>query len=69
MFITKKGRLELGSTHASPGARIYLLRGLKTPFVVFKNRGGHILRGECYVNGLMDQRAHISDSNVYLNSI
>lgn len=69
MFITVKGRLGLGSTHASPGADIYLLHGLKTPFVVFENQKGHILRGECYVHSLMDQQAHISDSDVYLHLI
>lgn len=67
MFVTKNGRLGLGSTHTSPGAYIYLLHGLKTPFVVFKNEQGHTLRGECYVHGLMDQKAHISDSDVYLD--
>ncbi|RKK68451.1 hypothetical protein BFJ69_g13609 [Fusarium oxysporum] len=69
MFITKRGRLGLGSTHVSPGAHIYLLHGLKTPFVVFKTSQGHILRGECYVNGLMDQQVHTSESDIYIDLI
>jgi hypothetical protein len=69
MFITKKGRLGLGSTHTSPGSHIYLLHGLKTPFVVFEDQHVHVLRGECYVNGLMDQEAYTSDADVYLNLI
>ncbi|KAH7136288.1 heterokaryon incompatibility protein-domain-containing protein [Dactylonectria macrodidyma] len=68
LFVTKSGRLGLGSTHVSPGASIYLIHGLKTPFVVHTTSDEqHILRGECYVHGLMDQQASTSDLDVYLN--
>lgn len=69
MFITKKGRLGLGSTHISPGTHIYLLHGLSTPFAVLEDSRGHILRGECYVNGLMDQQVSISESDTYIKLI
>lgn len=69
MFITKKGRLGLGSTHVCPGADIYLLHGLKTPFTVFETSEGHTLRGECYVNGLMDQQVPTSESDTYIKLI
>ncbi|KAH6985548.1 heterokaryon incompatibility protein-domain-containing protein [Ilyonectria destructans] len=68
LFVTKSGRLGLGSTHVSPGASIYLIHGLRTPFVVHtKSNNTHTLRGECYVHGLMDQQASTSDLDVYLN--
>ncbi|KAJ4248127.1 hypothetical protein NW762_012897 [Fusarium torreyae] len=67
MFVTKNGRLGLGSTHVSPGSHIYLIHGMRTPFVVQENMRGHTLHGECYVHGLMDQQAELSDSDVYLN--
>jgi hypothetical protein len=44
-FITEAGRLELGSVHVSPGASIYLIHGLKSPFVIHHSRGMHVLRG------------------------
>ncbi|KAG5656925.1 hypothetical protein KAF25_011094 [Fusarium avenaceum] len=69
MFITKGGRLGLGSTHVCPGADIYLLHGLKTPFTVFETSQGHVLRGECYVNGLMDQQVPTSESDTYIKLI
>jgi hypothetical protein len=68
-FVTKNGRLGLGSTHVSPGAYIYLLHGLGTPFVIHTDLYRHRLRGKCYVHGLMDQQASVSDSDVYLNLI
>ncbi|KAF4446779.1 HET-domain-containing protein [Fusarium austroafricanum] len=67
MFVTKNGRLGLGSTHVSPGASIYLIHGMKTPFVVHENMYGHTLRGECYVHGLMDQQAQQSHSDIDLS--
>jgi hypothetical protein len=67
-FITEAGRLGLGSVHISPGDSIHLIHGLKTPFVLHGEFGVHVLRGECYVNGLMDGRVQRSsaDSFVYL---
>lgn len=56
-FITEKGRMGLGSTHVLPGASIYLIHGLSTPFVVSRVSGDHVLRGECYVHELMDSMA------------
>lgn len=67
LFVTKGGRLGLGSTHVSPGASIYLIHGLRTPFVVHTELEKHILRGECYVHGLMDRQVSISDRDTYLN--
>jgi hypothetical protein len=68
-FITKNGRLGLGSTHVSPGASVYLIHGLKTPFMVYEESGKHILRGECYVHGLMNRQASVSNQDIYLNLI
>ncbi|OAL01734.1 HET-domain-containing protein [Phaeosphaeriaceae sp. SRC1lsM3a] len=68
-FITEAGRFGLGSVHASPGDSIYLIHGLKTPFVIHAAQGSHILRGECYVYGLMDGgvRRSCEDSFLHLN--
>lgn len=66
MFITKKGRLGLGSTHIFPGTHIYLLHGLRTPFTIYESSQGHKISGECYVNGLMDQKVLPSESDVYI---
>ncbi|KAH7088044.1 heterokaryon incompatibility protein-domain-containing protein [Paraphoma chrysanthemicola] len=67
-FITEAGRLGLGSVHVSPGAFIYLIHGLKSPFKIHHSHGMHVLRGECYVHGLMDRRIQCSgqDSFLYL---
>jgi hypothetical protein len=69
MFITKRGRLGLGSTHISPGEQIYLIHGLKTPFTIYESSQGHKISGECYVNGLMDQKVQASESDVYIKLI
>ncbi|EDU46084.1 conserved hypothetical protein [Pyrenophora tritici-repentis Pt-1C-BFP] len=64
-FITEAGRLGLGSVHVSPGDSIYLIHGLKTPFVLHRKSGMDILRGECYVYGLMDGKVqHSSEDSV-----
>jgi hypothetical protein len=65
-FITEAGRLGLGSVHVSPGASIYLIHGLKAPFVIHHQLGMHVLRGECYVHGLMNGRIQTSDQDSFL---
>ncbi|KAH8731578.1 heterokaryon incompatibility protein-domain-containing protein [Phaeosphaeriaceae sp. PMI808] len=65
-FITEAGRLGLGSVNASPGASIYLIHGLKVPFVIDHGPGRHVLRGECYVHGLMEGGVHYSDEDCFL---
>jgi hypothetical protein len=69
LFITKNGRLELGSTYVSPGAYIYLVHGLRTPFIVYTDLYKHTLHGECYIHSLMDQQASVSDLDVCLDLI
>lgn len=66
-FITEAGRFGLGSVHASPGDSIYLIHGLKTPFVIHAAQGTHILRGECYVYGLMDGGVQRSCEDSFLH--
>jgi hypothetical protein len=68
-FITEAGHLGLGSAHVSPGDSVYLLHGLKTPFVIHHAQGLHVLRGECYVYGLMDGRVQRSceDSSLHIS--
>jgi hypothetical protein len=67
-FITEAGRLGLGSVYISPGDSIYIIYRLKTPFTLYRELEVHVLRGECYVNSLIDRRAQRSsaDSFVYL---
>jgi hypothetical protein len=67
-FVTEAGRLGLGPVHTSPGDAVHLIHGLQVPFVLHRELGVHVLRGECYVNGLMDGRVRRSgaDSFVYL---
>jgi hypothetical protein len=66
-FITEAGRLGLGSVHVSPGASIYLIHGLKVPFVIHHDLGMQVLRGECYVYGLMDGEIQCSDQDSLLH--
>ena len=62
-FITKHGRFGLGPAQTASGSSIYLIHGLKTPFILERRAEENCfhLRGECYVNGLMDGAAHESD--------
>lgn len=66
-FITEDGRYGLGSLNVKPGQEIYYLRGLKTPFVVQKGLepGKYFLRGDSYVDGLMDNEVEYSDADEY----
>jgi hypothetical protein len=66
-FITEAGRLGLGSVHISAGDSIYLIHGLKSPFVVRPSYDMHILHGECYVHSLMDGRLQRSDQDCFLH--
>jgi len=67
-LLTKGGRLGLGPAQVAPESLIYLIHGLKVPFVLQKLPADeeYLLRGECYVHGLMDMRAVESESVVYL---
>ncbi|OAL42679.1 HET-domain-containing protein [Pyrenochaeta sp. DS3sAY3a] len=65
-FITETGRLGLGSVNVSPGASIYLIHGLRVPFVIDYGLDSHVLRGECYVHGVMDGQIHYSDQDCLL---
>ncbi|WAO91061.1 HET domain-containing protein [Fusarium falciforme] len=67
LFVTESGRLGLGSSQVEEGDSIYLIHGLKTPFVVSYRSQGHLLRGECYVHGLMDGKVHWSDQDTTLH--
>ncbi|KAJ4207136.1 hypothetical protein NW767_002387 [Fusarium falciforme] len=67
LFITEAGRLGLGGPQVEEGDSIYLIHGLKTPFVVNYRSQGHLLRGECYVHGLMDEKAQWSDQDTTLH--
>lgn len=66
LFITHKGRLGLGSAYVPEGSSIYAIHGLKTPFVVDQRKGTAILRGECYLNGVMDLGLSRSSEDVRL---
>jgi hypothetical protein len=70
-FITKNGRFGLGPAQASRRSSIYLIHGLKTPFVVQKvpKNEEYFLRGECYVHDLMDGRVLESEQDVYLTFV
>jgi hypothetical protein len=68
-FITEAGRLGLGSVHVSPGDSIYLVHGLKAPFVIQHQLDLHVLRGECYVYGLMDGQVQCSDGDTFLHLV
>ena len=66
-FITGTGKLGLGSVHVCPGDSVFLIHGLKVPFVVADStNGSHALRGECFVSGLMEARENCSDADEYL---
>jgi hypothetical protein len=67
-FITKAGRLGLGPVHMSPGDSIHLIHGLKARFVLHRESEMHVLRGKCYVYGLMDGKVqrYSRDSFLYL---
>lgn len=67
LFITEGGRLGLGGPQVEEGDTIYLIHGLKTPFVVSSSSQGHLLRGECYLHGLMDGKVQRSDQDTTLH--
>lgn len=68
-FITEAGRLGLGSVHASPGDSIYLIHGLTTPFTIHRQQDSHLLRGKCYVYGLMDGEVQCSVDDTFLHLV
>ncbi|RSL72387.1 hypothetical protein CEP54_000962 [Fusarium duplospermum] len=67
LFITESGRLGLGGPQVEEGDLIYLIHGLRTPFVVDCNSERHRLRCECYVHGLMDGEVQCSDQDTILH--
>ncbi|KAJ4232147.1 hypothetical protein NW759_002535 [Fusarium solani] len=67
LFITEAGRLGLGGPQVGEGDSVYLIHGLQTPFIVDCSLEQHILRGECYVHGLMDEKAQWSDQDTTLH--
>ncbi|KAI8717958.1 HET domain-containing protein [Fusarium sp. LHS14.1] len=67
LFVTEGGRLGLGSSQVEEGDSIYLIHGLKTPFVVNSRSKEDRLRGDCYVYGLMDGEAQWSDEDTTLH--
>jgi hypothetical protein len=68
-FITEAGRLGLGSVHVSPGDSIYLIHGLTSPFTIHRQLDSHVLRGECYVYGLMDGEVQCSVDDTFLHLV
>jgi hypothetical protein len=70
-FITKNGKFGLGPAQVSQLSSIYLIQGLKTPFLLQKapDDDGYYLRGECYVEGLMNKHIEESDYDTYIDLI
>jgi len=68
-FITEAGRLGRGSVHVSPGDSIYLIHGLTSPFAIHRQSDSHLLRGECYVYGLMDGEVQCSVDDPFLHLV
>ncbi|OAL24138.1 hypothetical protein AYO20_10750 [Fonsecaea nubica] len=68
-FVTKNGRFGLGPAQTRPGSPIYLIHGLKTPFVLEKasEETCYHLRGECYVDGLMYGAIRESDMDTNID--
>lgn len=64
-FTTKSGRFGLGPSQLARVLPIYLIHGLKVPFLLQKAEEGegYFLRGKCYVHGLMDEKATTSKSD------
>ncbi|KAF2118129.1 heterokaryon incompatibility protein-domain-containing protein [Lophiotrema nucula] len=55
-FITQKGRVGLGPLLVEPGQAVYILKGVKVPFIFGQVEGQQntvSLKGEAYVHGLM----------------
>ncbi|KAF2099870.1 hypothetical protein NA57DRAFT_75375 [Rhizodiscina lignyota] len=54
MFLTSRGYLGLGPLMTERGAKVVLLTGGKTPYILRKEKSGeYTSRGECYVHGIM----------------
>lgn len=70
-FITKSGKFGLGPAQAPQSSSIYLVQGLMTPFLLQKSPDddGYYLRGECYVEGLMNKHIPESDHDTYVDLI
>jgi hypothetical protein len=54
VFVGDDGVVGLGAARISPGDRICFFSGLETPFIVHPEGDRFELRGECYVDGMMD---------------
>ncbi|KAF2716050.1 hypothetical protein K431DRAFT_316825 [Polychaeton citri CBS 116435] len=61
-FLTENGRMGLGPARIPRGASVYLIDGMRTPFVVRNGPNVDVLYGECYVHGIM--QGEVSTSNV-----
>lgn len=57
-FVGDDGVLGLGAASISPGDRVCFFAGLKTPFIVHPKGDRFELRGECYVDGMMDDKSY-----------
>ena len=60
-FLTTKGYVDLAPSGTQIGDRIDTLLGIKNPFIVHKVEGGYRLIGPCYVQGMMEGEAVLSD--------
>jgi hypothetical protein len=58
VFTGDGGIVGLGAASISPGDKICFFSGLKTPFIVHPKGDRFELRGECYVDGMMDDKAY-----------
>jgi hypothetical protein len=66
-FVTKRGFIGLGSLTVAPSTSVVFIHGLKTPFLVQRGTGKDSFRGECYIQGMMEQGQDLSDDDIYLN--
>lgn len=60
-FITTKGYMGLAPYGAKRGDRIATLLGIKTPFILHGVESGYRIIGACYVQGMMEGEAVLSD--------
>jgi hypothetical protein len=69
-FITKRGKFGLGPGRVLPGLSVYLIHGLRTPFLVQKAEDeGDYIRGECYVEDLVNDSTGDSEGDGYVDLV
>lgn len=69
VFMGSDGVVGLGAASISPGDRICFFSGLETPFIVHTKGNRFELRGECYVDGMMDipyDELRVTESQIVL---